>query len=63
MYKLATKYEWLRAYGVPAKYEALRVYRIPENFEELHMYKVPVKVPVLQWGTAHLHNDIKNIII
>lgn len=63
MYKLATKYEGLRVYGVPTKYEELCVYRVPENFEELHMYKVPVKVPVLQWGTTHLHNDINNIII
>lgn len=63
MYKLAAKYEGLRVYGVPAKYETLCMYRVPENFEELHMYKVPVKVPVLQWGTAHLNIDINNIII
>ena len=63
MCTLAAKYEGLRAYGVPVKYEALCVYRVPENFEELHMYKVPVKVPVLQWGTVHLDNDINNIIL
>jgi len=63
VYKLAAKYEGLRAYGVPAKYEALGVYRVPENFEELHMYKVRVKVSVLQWGTVHLDNDINNTII
>ena len=49
-------------YKLAAKYEGLRVYGVPENCEELHMYKVPVKVPVLQWGRAHL-DDINNIII
>ena len=62
MYKLAAKYEGLRVHGVPAKYETLCMYRVPENFEEPHMYKVPVIVPVLQWGTPHLDNDINNII-
>jgi hypothetical protein len=63
VYTAAAKYEKLRVYGVPVKYEALCVYRVPEYSEELRMYKVPVKVPVLQWGTVHLDNDINNVIV